>query len=157
MQYFDTVLMPVQMPDISNRRINGFGHQPGTSVYLAGAEGALYRSVDDGRTWSAVIEEPAGTSSYPYIPLLTFWSRFPDVGLAAGFNKSDMQPFLAILSGGGARWTDVSSLLGNIENGMVTDLTEDPHGRMLAGCSMTTPNGDHRRGAAACGMGRSTC
>ncbi len=132
MQYFDSVPMPVQMPDASNRRINGIGNQPGTSVYLAGAEGALYRSVDDGRSWNAVIEEPAGTSFYPYIPLLQFSSRLPGVALAGGFNKSDMRPFLAILSDGGARWTDVSPVLGDIKDGLVTDLSEDPHGRLLA-------------------------
>jgi hypothetical protein len=131
---FSTGLTPVQTPDISNRKIYSIGHQPGASVVLAGAEGALLRSADDGHSWNAVIEEPDGNGFYPYVTSILFASNRPHIVLAGGFDKGSelLTPYLAYSTRDGSQWTDITSLLGNIENGAVTDLKEDTHGRLIA-------------------------
>jgi hypothetical protein len=127
-------LAPVQMPDLSNRKINDIRHQPGTSTVLASAEGALLRSVNDGRSWETVFEEPSSGGFYPYMPNILFSSQQPRFVLTGGFDKGGdtLEPFLAYSSNGGAQWTDITSLLGKITNGTVTDLKEDTHGRLIA-------------------------
>ncbi len=133
MLFFASNLTPVQMPDLSNRKIYAIASQARTPVILAGAEGALLRSADEGRSWKPVIEQPDGNDLYPYVQSLLFSSRHPGVALAAGFNKGQqLQPFLTFSSHDGTQWSDISSTLGNIQYGLVSDLKEDAYGRLIA-------------------------
>ena len=133
MLFFASNLTPVQMPDLTNRKIYAIASEAGAPLALAGAEGALLRSADEGRSWEPVIQEPDGNDLYPYIQSLVFSSRHAGVALAAGFNKGkQMQPFLTLGTQNGSQWNDISSQLGHIESGLVSDLAEDPHGRLIA-------------------------
>ncbi len=134
MLFFESNLTPAQTPDITNRKIYGIAVKPGVPVALAGAEGALLRSVDNGRSWKMVIEAQDGSGFYPYVQHILFSSRQSGVVLAGGFDKGAEQnkPFLAWSLRDGAQWTDASSLLGIDEEGSLSDLKEDTYGRLIA-------------------------
>jgi hypothetical protein len=134
MQFLDTPLMPSQTPDMGNRKIYAFASQSNQSVTLAGAEGAIFRSVDDGQTWKTVMEQPLDSSSYPYVQHFVFSSGKQGVVLAGGFNKAGdtVRPYLAVSKRNGSAWTDISGSLGDIKDGVISDLKEDPQGRLIA-------------------------
>lgn len=125
-------LQPTTTPDLSNRKINTIVHKPGTSIVLAGAEGAILRSEDDGRTWEYVMQKTTGY--YPYVPSILFPANAPGLVLAAGFDKGgeETKPFLAYGLKDGTEWHDLSHLLADIDAGQVSDLKQDPYGRLLA-------------------------
>jgi hypothetical protein len=133
-QFLDTPLMPANTPDLGNRKIYAIESQSGQSVAVAGAEGAIFLSVDDGQTWKAAMEEPLDSSSYPYVQHFVFSSHKPGVVLAGGFNKSGdtVRPYLAISKKSGSEWIDVSRQLGDIKDGVISDLKEDSQGRLIA-------------------------
>jgi len=131
--FFASNLTPVQMPDLTNRKIYAIASEAGSPLALAGAEGTVLRSADEGRSWEPVIREPDGNDLYPYIESLVFSSRHAGVALAAGFNKGkQIQPYLTLGTHDGSQWNNISSQLGAIEQGLVSDLKEDPYGRLIA-------------------------
>jgi hypothetical protein len=134
MQFLDTPLMPARTPDMGNRKIYSIEYQSGESVSLAGGEGTIFRSTDDGQSWKTAMEEPLDGSSYPYVQHFAFSSRKSGVVLAGGFNKGGdtILPYLALSTQSGSEWIDVSSLLGKIKNGVISDLKEDAQGRLIA-------------------------
>jgi hypothetical protein len=134
MQFLDTPLMSARTPDLGNRKIYAIAYQSGESVTLAGAEGTILRSTNDGQTWKAAMEEPLVANSYSYVEHFVFSSRKPGVVLAAGFDKSGdtPRPYLALSTRSGSEWIDISSQLGNIKDGVISDLTEDAQGRLIA-------------------------
>ncbi len=134
MLFFQSNMAPAQTPDIANRKIYGIAVKSGSPVALAGAEGALLRSVDNGRSWKMVIEEPDGSGFYPYVQHILFSSRQSGIVLAGGFDKGSEQikPFLALSVSDGAQWSDVSSFVGIDKEGSLSDLKEDMYGRLIA-------------------------
>jgi hypothetical protein len=124
-------LEPSETPNLSNRQIMAIQHKPGTSVVLAGAEGALLRSTDDGQSFDYVFEHPAEGDSYPYVQHILFSSRYRDAALIGGFDKATEKPFLAYGTGQGRNWTDISAVLGKVDVGYVSDIAEDAAGRLI--------------------------
>ncbi len=125
-------LKPVQSPDLENRNVTAIKFQPGSEVVLAGAEGAVLRSVDEGHSFYYAFKITSGPH-YPYIHHILFPSRSPSTPLIAGFDKSTGRPYLAISHDNGETWTDVSHLLpGFSHDAAVSALTEDSHGSIIA-------------------------
>lgn len=131
--------LPVTLPDLENRNVQ-FIQATGAQRVFAGVEGGLLRSEDGGRSFKFVIEEPlSGGKRYPYIRHVLALSGKPDTIVAAGFDKASGKPYLAWSSDGGGKWTDISSILpghardlDSASAAMVTSLSEDPQGRVIA-------------------------
>jgi len=122
---------PAQTPPLSNRKINVIANDPGTPNVLAGAEGALLRSTDEGRHFELAIRYESDGGFYPYIEHVLFPASRPDLVLVAGFDKAGFAPYLAYADRDGLHWTDISHVLSTSADAVVTGLTEDPRGRLL--------------------------
>lgn len=104
---------------------------------FVGVAGGLLRSTDGALSFRFVIRQRLDGPNYPYKGSLLARRNRPDSVLAAGFDKANGKPCLAVSTNGGARWTDVSrSLPGYERTGFegtseVTSLIQDPLGRIL--------------------------
>lgn len=127
-------------PPLSNRMIQFVKHIGGDVVY-AGAEGALLKSTDGGRSFRFVVYHsiaeqfgyltPPAVPRYPYIQQLVVSSRQPGLVVAGGFDKaSQSAAYLAYSTNGGETWRDVSEL---VSGRLVSLLAEDADGRILVG------------------------
>jgi hypothetical protein len=122
---------PTGLPNLGNRKVSVIERQPGSPVVLAGAEGALLRSGDNGKTFAYAFQYP-DDGYYPYVGRILFPTSSPNLVLIRGFDKNDPYFYLGIGSKDGEKWNDLSYLLKNIESGVVTDLAEDQNGRLIA-------------------------
>lgn len=126
-------LAPVTAPDMSNRNVMAISQQPGGSLVLAGAEGALLRSADGGKSFDYVIEYPSsGANAYPYIQHILFPEKNLRTPVIGGFDKATGRPYLAYGTEDAKTWTDISDLIPGVEYGTVSDLAEDEEGRIIA-------------------------
>jgi photosystem II stability/assembly factor-like uncharacterized protein len=129
----DEPLAPADTPYLGNRKVNDIRRQPGTPLVLAGAEGSLLRSTDNGKSFTFAFEYPLDGHYYPYVGRILFPLTHPDFVLIGGFDKASGDfPYLAIGSKDGTVWNDLSSLFKSFQSGSVTDLKEDQEGRLLA-------------------------
>jgi hypothetical protein len=126
-----SAFQPVKSPSLSNRKVSVIAHEPGTPLVLAGAEGALLRSVNEGQSFEYAFQYHTADGFYPYIGNILFPKQRRDLILIGGFDKADFKPYLAYGSRDARKWTDISHLLAATVNGAVTGLTEDPEGRLL--------------------------
>ena len=122
---------PVKAPALGNRKVSVIANDPGTPLVLAGAEGALLRSADEGKSFEYAFEYPAEGGPYPYVGHILFPKSRGDLVLIAGFDKADFKPYLAYGTRDGRNWTDLSQLLAASGDNVVTGLAEDPSGRLL--------------------------
>jgi hypothetical protein len=137
----DETLAPADTPYLGNRKVNDIRRQPGTPLVLAGAEGSLLRSTDNGKSFTFVFEYPMDGTYYPYVGRILFPLTRPDFVLIGGFDKVEGDlPYLAIGSNDGTAWNDLSYLFKNFQSGSVTDLKEDQDGRLLAVVVDSTKN-----------------
>jgi hypothetical protein len=127
-------LMPARTPDLGNRKVNVIAYSPAADVVLAGGEGTILRSVDDGRGWRTVMREPLDGDFYPYVQNFQFSSSQPGLVFAGGFDKGGerLRPYLAFSKENGVNWANLSGKLGGIREGVVSDLKEDASGRLIA-------------------------
>jgi hypothetical protein len=125
-------LAPVTAPDLSNRNVMAISQQSSGSVVLAGAEGALLRSDDGGKSFEYVIENVSGDGTYPYIQHILFPAKNLRTPVIGGFDKVTTKPYLAYGTADGKNWTDISDLIPGVEYGTVSDLAEDEEGRIIA-------------------------
>lgn len=125
-------LAPVTAPDLSNRNVMAIRQQSGGSLVLAGAEGALLRSADGGKSFDYVIEKGSGDGAYPYIQHIMFGAKNSKTPVIGGFDKVTGKPYLAYGTTNGQKWTDISDLISGVEYGTVSDLSEDEEGRIIA-------------------------
>jgi hypothetical protein len=127
-------LMPTRTPDLGNRKVNVITYSPDDDVALAGGEGTIVRSVDDGRSWRTVMREPLESEFYPYVQKFQFSSSQRGLVFAGGFDKGGkrLRPYLAFSRGNGVSWANLSDKLGGIREGVVSDLKEDAQGRLIA-------------------------
>lgn len=125
-------LAPVTAPDLSNRNVMAINQQSGGSIVLAGAEGALLRSEDGGKSFDYVIENGSGSGAYPYIQHILFSEKHSKAPVIGGFDKATGEPYLAYGTADGKHWTDISDLIPGVEYGTVSDLAEDEEGRIIA-------------------------
>jgi hypothetical protein len=131
--------LPVSLPKLENRNVQFIEQVAGTQRVFAGVEGGLLRSEDGGQSFKFVIQQPVeGNKNYPYIRSFLALSAKPDTVVVGGFDKATAQPYLAWSADGGAKWTDISSLLpgyarpaddGNFAE--VSSVSEDPQGRVI--------------------------
>jgi hypothetical protein len=133
---FQPVQTPANTPSLWNRKVSVIANDPGTSLVLAGAEGALLRSTDEGKSFEYAIRYPAEGGPYPYVGHILFPTSQSSKSrhnliLIAGFDKSDFKPYLAYGTRDGRSWTDISQLLAASGDNVVTGLAEDPSGRLL--------------------------
>jgi hypothetical protein len=134
-------LAPADTPYLGNRKVNDIRRQPGTSLVLAGAEGSLLRSTDNGKSFTFAFEYPLDGKYYPYVGRILFPLTRPDFVLIGGFDKAGGDfPYLSIGSKDGTVWSDLSYLFKNFQSGSVTDLKEDQDGRLLAVVVDSTKN-----------------
>jgi len=132
--YFDVPLQPVESPELGNRKINAVQFKPGTSLALAANEGGLLRSVDSGQSFQYAFEYPVGEGPYPYTSTILFPNSRPELALIGGWDKGANigKMYLAYSADQGATWKDISYLLDHVDKGIVTQLAEDNHGRIIA-------------------------
>ncbi len=126
-------LKPVQSPDLENRNIMVIRAQPRSEVRLAGAEGAVLRSVDDGHSFSYAFQETQADKHYHYVQQILFPSRSESTPLIGGFDKVTGRPYLAISHDDGETWVDISHLLPGYEHyAVVGGLAENDRGEIIA-------------------------
>jgi hypothetical protein len=123
-------------PPLGNRKVSVIANDPGTPLVLAGAEGALLRNADEGKSFEYAFQYPAEGGPYPYVGHILFTkTRAPkaarDFILIGGFDKSDFKPYLAYGTRDGRTWTDLSYLLAATGDNIVTGLAEAPSGQLL--------------------------
>jgi hypothetical protein len=131
--------LPLTLPKLENRNVQFIESVPGTQRVFAGVEGGLLRSEDGGQSFRFVIEQPVeGNKNYPYIRSFLALSGKPDTIVVGGFDKATALPYLAWSADGGAKWTDISSLLpgyardaGDSSLAEVSSVSQDPQGRVI--------------------------
>jgi hypothetical protein len=131
--------LAISVPNLENRNVQFIDAVPNTQRVFAGVEGGLLRSEDGGRSFKFVIEQPVeGNKSYPYIRAFLALRTQPDTVVVGGFDKATGKPYLAWSADGGAKWSDISSLLpghartaGDASPAEVTSISEDPQGRIV--------------------------
>lgn len=131
--------LPVTTPELENRNIQFIESIPNTQRVFVGVEGGLLRSEDGGKSFKFVIHNPIDGKNYPYIKSFLSLKGQPETIVVGGFDKVNYRPYLAFSRDGGTTWTDLSALLPNYkaptgpngEHGLVTDLDEDPEGRII--------------------------
>jgi hypothetical protein len=131
--------LPVALPPLENRNVQFIEQVANTQRVFAGVEGGLLRSEDGGKSFKFVIEQPVeGNKTYPYIRSFLALAGKPDTIVVGGFDKANALPWLAWSADGGAKWTDISSLLpgyaraaGDSAFAEVTSLSQDPQGRVI--------------------------
>lgn len=97
---FEKPLEPAQTPDLENRMIRVL--RPLAGALFAGAEGAILRSLDEGRSWQPALLCTQADGKYPYVS--HFASASGGRILAAGFDKARGRAFLGASDDGGASW-----------------------------------------------------
>lgn len=97
---FAKPLAPARTPDLENRMIRIV--RPVAGAVFAGAEGAILKSADDGRSWQPVLHCTQGDTKYPYVS--HFASANEGRIVAAGFDKARGKAFGAASDDGGASW-----------------------------------------------------
>ncbi len=126
-------LKPTISPDLENRNITAIQGLGKTGLILAGAEGAVLRSFDNGLSFSYVFKKIVGGSEYPYVNRILFPSNFWRVAVISGFDKATSTPYLAVSYDDGDSWKEVSHLLPGFNSyAVVSDLAEDSQGRIIA-------------------------
>ncbi len=143
--------LPVTVPELENRKIQFIESTGGGERVFVGVEGGLLRSVDGGKSFKFVIEYKAnGGSKYPYVDTILMPKDRPGVVVVGGFDKENAKPYLAWSADHGDKWTDLSHMLPGYDRGLssevktarVTDLAQDPAGRIL----LTLNEDDETRG-----------
>jgi len=126
-------LKPTGTPFLGNRNVMTIKAQPGTEVRLAGAEGAVLRSVDDGKTFTYALKKTQEDTTYPYVQHILFPSASSSTPVIGGFDKGAVGgPYLAVSSDDGETWVDVSHQLpGSLTDAGVSDLAQDTLGRII--------------------------
>jgi hypothetical protein len=125
------VFQPVSAPSLVYRKVSVIANDPGTPLVLAGADGSLLRSTDDGVSFQYAIQHFVGQNSYPYIGHILFPTLRSDIVLIAGFDRISFRPYLAYGTRDGGTWTDISGLLANMPHSAITGLGEESTGRLL--------------------------
>ena len=98
-----------------------------TSPFMGGAAARLYRSDDEGATWSQVLE--SGDPQAPYFGGLAYDPGQPDhVWVATGRTPNPESTGVRQTDDGGATW----SFVGRQDIGWVNDLARLPDGTLLA-------------------------
>jgi hypothetical protein len=125
-------LKPTGTPNLENRNVMTIKAQPGTDVRLAGAEGAVLRSIDDGKNFTYAFKNVQGEGTYPYVQHILFPSSSPSTPVIGGFDKATGEPYLAVSNDDGESWVKVSSLLPGCQSDAgVSDVAEDTQGRII--------------------------
>lgn len=131
---------PIVVPGLENRNIMIIETHPSTSIVYAGAEGALLRSKNSGDSfdYSLRFDSSIGSTKYPYFNKIFFSSRYPNVVIAAGFDKQvrPAAPFMAISYDNGHSWIDVSSFVIQRlkrSEGSISFIKEEYNGRIMVG------------------------
>jgi hypothetical protein len=122
---------PVSAPSLVYRKVSVIANDPGTPLVLAGADGSLLRSTDDGVSFQYAIKHFVGQSTYPYIGHILFPTVRSDIVLIAGFDRISFRPYLAYGTRDGGTWTDISGLFANMPHSAITGLGEESTGRLL--------------------------
>jgi hypothetical protein len=143
--------LPVTLPQLENRNVQFIEQVANTQRVFAGVEGGLLRSEDGGQSFKFVIQQPIeGGKTYPYIRSFLALSGKPDTIVVGGFDKANALPYLAWSADGGAKWTDISSLLpgyaraaGDTALAEVSSLSQDPQGRVIV--TLNLKNGSEGR------------
>lgn len=127
-------LKPTGTPNLENRNVMAIKAQPGSDVRLAGAEGAVLRSVDDGKNFTYAFKfTTRADRTYPYVQHILFPSASLSTPVIGGFDKGAVGgPYLAVSNDDGQTWVNVSKLLpGSRTDAGVSDLEEDTQGRII--------------------------
>jgi hypothetical protein len=121
-------------PELENRNVQFIRFIDEGSVVLAGIEGAILRSSDQGASWQFVLfHDIEDANLYPYV---THLLELPDEGrlLAGGFDKANLRPYLAWSRDEGRTWTDLSlAVTADEAFDVLVFLHVDGQGRILAG------------------------
>lgn len=123
----------VTTPWMENRNIQFIRHI-GNGEWIVAIEGAILKSTDNGLSFRWVMHEDIDSHVvYPYLWESLAPSAYPDLLIAAGFDKKDAYPYLTYSPDRGESWINASGLLGvNRAYSAVTMLAEDREGRLLA-------------------------
>lgn len=124
---------PVTTPWMENRNIQFIRHL-GNGEWLVAIEGAILKSTDDGASFRWVMHEDIDSHVvYPYLWESLVSAQYPDLVIAAGFDKKDAYPHLVYSTDRGETWINASGLLAPTRAfSSVTMLAEDREGRILA-------------------------
>ncbi|HEY0144521.1 MAG TPA: hypothetical protein VGF48_26795 [Thermoanaerobaculia bacterium] len=123
----------VNTPWMENRNIQFIRHLGGDE-WLVAIEGAILKSSDNGASFRWVMHEDIDTHDfYPYLWEFLQPAAYPDLLIAAGFDKKEARAHLLYSPDRGESWINASHLLGPTTfPSAVTNLTVDADGRLLA-------------------------
>jgi hypothetical protein len=124
---------PAVTPYLANRNVNAIKAMPHLPIWFAAAEGAILRSIDNGLSFSFVLERPVGDPiSYPYVEHIVFPPLAPTAVVAGGFDKAITRPYLTFSPLLGVGWVNISRFLpGANDEARVSDMAIDPNGKIV--------------------------
>lgn len=120
-------------PWMENRNVQFIRHLGGEE-WLVAIEGAILKSTDNGASFRWVMHEDIDSHEfYPYLWEFLQPAQYPDLLIAAGFDKKEARAHLLYSPDRGESWINASPLLGSTNViSAVTNLSVDADGRLLA-------------------------